>query len=87
MRSNEHDDAELVTIRNYAYLHEALIAREMLQAEGIPALVPDEHTISMDWLYRNAIGGIRLQVRGADVERANEILGPETPEDPPDQVA
>jgi hypothetical protein len=71
-------DVQLVTLRIYAFLHEALIAREMLEAEGLFALVPDEHTISMDWLYRNAIGGIRLQVRSDDVGRAEEILGPET---------
>jgi hypothetical protein len=72
--SEPRSDVQLVTLRFYPFLHEALIAREMLEAEGIHALVPDEHTISMDWLYRNAIGGIRLQVRSGDAARANEIL-------------
>lgn len=76
----DHTDVQLVTLRIYPFLHEALIAREMLEAEGVFALVPDEHTISMDWLYRNAIGGIRLQVRSDDVVRAEEILEPEMSE-------
>lgn len=43
--------------------------------EGIPAFVADEHTINMDWMYSNAMGGVRLQVRQRDARRAVELLG------------
>ena len=64
----------LTTIATYSFPYEAQIARARLDSEGIPAFVADEQTINMQWLYSNAMGGVRLQVPSAYVERAKEIL-------------
>ena len=64
----------LTTIATYSFPYEAQISRARLESEGIPAFVADEQTISMQWLYSNAMGGVRLQVPGAFVEQALEVL-------------
>tara|TARA_R100001143_G_scaffold755_1_gene2242 strand:- start:4968 stop:5165 length:198 start_codon:yes stop_codon:yes gene_type:complete len=48
----------LKTVATFSFPHEAHIARAKLESEGIPALVADEHTINMQWLYSNALGGV-----------------------------
>jgi hypothetical protein len=50
------------------------MVRVRLEDEGIVCLVPDEFTVIMNPLYSNAVGGVRLQVRESDIERAKEVL-------------
>ena len=64
----------LVTIASFSFPHEAHIARAKLESEGIPAFVADEHTINMQWLYSNALGGVKVQVPDTFVKQANEVL-------------
>ncbi|SMN11222.1 hypothetical protein SPBRAN_1462 [uncultured Candidatus Thioglobus sp.] len=64
----------LVTIASFSFAHEAHIARAKLESEGIPAVLADEFTINMQWLYSNALGGVKVQVPPSCVERAIEIL-------------
>ena len=64
----------LATIATYSFPYEAHIAKARLDAEGIPAFVADEQTINMQWLYSNAMGGVRLQVPEQFVAQAAEIL-------------
>ncbi|GAA0694545.1 DUF2007 domain-containing protein [Marinobacterium maritimum] len=64
----------LVTIARYTYPYEAQIARALLDSEGIEAFVADEQTINMQWLYSDALGGVRLQVAAEDAELALRIL-------------
>jgi hypothetical protein len=66
------DDA-LVTVRNVSYLHEAEFIKSLLEAEGIDALIPDEQMAGLSPALE-ALGGIRVQIRASDVDRANEIL-------------
>ena len=64
----------IVTVRRYYTLDEAHIARGFLESEGIRSFLQDQHLVRMDWLYTNAIGGLRLQVAPDDLERASAIL-------------
>lgn len=64
----------LVTISRYSMPYEAHIAKSRLDSEGIPAFIADEHTISMQWLYSNALGGVKLQVPESYAETALDIL-------------
>ena len=64
----------LVTIRRYSFPYEAQIARAKLDSEGIPAFIADENTINMQWLYSNALGGVRLQVPEPFAARAIALL-------------
>ncbi len=64
----------LVTIATYSHPTEAYIPKTKLGSEGIWAFVADGDTVAANWLYSNAIGGVKLRVKAEDVERALEIL-------------
>ena len=68
------DAEELITIANFSHPTEADPVVAWLESEGIECFVTNEHTITMNWLYSNAIGGVGVRVKAAEVERANEIL-------------
>lgn len=63
-----------VTIAVFDHVMEAEIARGRLEAEGIRAFVQDENLVVQNWLYRNAIGGLQLQVASEEADGAMEIL-------------
>ncbi len=67
-------EEELITIANFSHPTEADPVVAWLESEGIECFVTNEHTVAMNWLYSNAIGGVGVQVKAVDVERANEIL-------------
>lgn len=52
----------LVTIGRYNTPYEANMVKSLLESAGIPAFVADEHIIGMNWLYSNALGGVKVQV-------------------------
>ena len=63
-----------VTLRSYSTPIEAHLARGHLETEGVPCFLRDEHTIGMNWLYSNLLGGVRLCVPESELDRAREIL-------------
>src|SRR5437868_15500110 len=50
------------------------MAKSLLEAEGLAALIPDEFLAGNAWQWSTALQGIRLQVEEASEERAREIL-------------
>ena len=64
----------MITVARFSMPYEAHIAKSRLESEGIPAFVADEHTVGMNWLYSNAMGGVRLQVPSSHKEEALRIL-------------
>lgn len=68
------NESALITIATYSFPHEAHVAKANLDAAGIPAYIADEHTINMQWLYSNALGGVRLKVPAQYAEQAREVL-------------
>lgn len=64
------------TIAVFRSMEEAEIAKSVLEAEGIEALIPDSSTIGLNWTIMGALGGVRLQVAPEDVEDAVRCLGP-----------
>ncbi len=71
---------ELVTIRRYRDLSEAIVARAVVESAGIFCFLKDENLVRLDWQVSNFIGGIRLQVAAADVEAAEAILSQPIPD-------
>jgi hypothetical protein len=65
---------ELVTIRQFRDLPEALLAKGSLESAGIECFLADENLVRLDWFISNFIGGIKLNVRAADVENAQKLL-------------
>lgn len=77
----EGERRELVTIRKFRDLPEALLAKGSLESAGIEALLADDNVIRMDWFWSNLMGGIKLQVDQQDAEAANGILDQPIPEE------
>jgi len=65
---------ELVTIQQFRDLPEALLAKGSLESAGIECFLADDNLVRLDWFISNFIGGIKLNVRAADVESARKIL-------------
>jgi Putative prokaryotic signal transducing protein len=65
---------ELVTIRQFRDLPEALLAKGSLESAGIECFLADENLVRLDWFISNFIGGIKLKVRAADAANAQELL-------------
>jgi hypothetical protein len=68
------DPEEIVTLTRFGDLSTAQLLCGRLDAEGIECFIPDEIMAAQTWHLNRAIGGIRVQVRQADLERAKEIL-------------
>lgn len=64
----------MTTVARFQYTAEAIVIRGRLEAEGIKTFLADSHTIDTDPLVSNAIGGVKLQVRKEDEERAKAVL-------------
>jgi hypothetical protein len=56
------------------WLGEARWCKSVLDAAGIEALIPDEHTLGLPLTREADPGTVRLLVRSADLERALELL-------------
>ena len=65
---------QFVTIRTFTYAMDLAVIRGKLESEGIECFAQDEMMAQTNPLYSNAIGGIKLQVRRSDAERATEVL-------------
>ncbi len=70
----EMEVRELVTIRQFRDLPEALLAKGSLESSGIECFLADENLVRLDWFISNFIGGIKLKVRAPDVTSAQNIL-------------
>jgi hypothetical protein len=64
----------MVTVRICDKLPTAQVIQSLLEGSGIKTFLPDEYTVQNNWMWTNAIGGIRVQVAEEDAERAQEVL-------------
>ncbi len=64
-----HD--ELVTIRQFGDMAEALLAKGCLESAGIEAFLADANIARLEWPVSR---GMRLQVNADDAEAANTLL-------------
>jgi hypothetical protein len=71
---------DLVILRHFRDLPEALLAKGGLESAGIECFFDDDNIVRMDWFISNAVGGIKLLVRPKDFAAANEILEHGVPE-------
>ena len=71
---DEVESPSIVTLRQFLTVQEAVMAKSVLDSAGIESFLADENVISMNWLWSNALGGVKLQVRKTDVAVASELL-------------
>jgi len=70
----EAEFRDLLTIRQFRDLPEALLAKSVLESAGIECFLGDDNLIRMDWLWSNLLGGIKLRVRQEDALVASRLL-------------
>jgi hypothetical protein len=68
------EDDSLVVIASHLRPEEAGMLQGLLESAGIPAVVRDDFVSSVHPFLQPIIGGVKLAVLGADVERAREII-------------
>ncbi len=61
------------TVARFHKVEEAYLFRSYLESEDIAAFVFDEYVPQVQWLWTQAIGGIRVLVGDEDAERAVEL--------------
>lgn len=66
-------ETKWTTIRTFSFLPEAQLTRTLLEADGIPVLIPEEHVGAISPMLSTM--QIRVQVPTAELTRAREILG------------
>lgn len=64
----------LVVVRRFRDPWSAALARAHLDAAGIETVLLDEHIVAQNWLYSNAVGGVRLCVEQGSADTARELL-------------
>jgi hypothetical protein len=75
----KHSDPP-VMIRRYQNLPEAWLSKSILDSSGIESFLVDENLVGIQWMYSNAVGGIKLLVRSEDAETARNLLEQDTRE-------
>jgi hypothetical protein len=74
MSEPEYELSQRVTVETFSSPWEAQLARACLEAEGIDAVIADENFFRLYGALSNALGGVRLQVRPEQADRAAELL-------------
>ena len=62
-------------VATYPDLSSAELAKSILEARDIPAVIPDANLAGLDWRLGTALGGVRLQVEDQHFGAAMELLG------------
>lgn len=65
---------DLVVVKEFRDLPEALLAKGSLESAGIECFLGDDNMVRMDWFLSNLVGGIKLSVRPEDADTAVELL-------------
>jgi hypothetical protein len=68
---NAHEAPDLVTIRQFGDMSEALLAKGCLESAGIESFLADLNVSRMEWPITR---GMRLQVHAEDAEAAIACL-------------
>ena len=64
---------DLVLIARFMNPVDAQLLQSRLEAEGVPAVVADDHIVQTNPFLTMAVGGVRVLVPESQVERAREI--------------
>ncbi|MCB0422223.1 MAG: DUF2007 domain-containing protein [Bdellovibrionales bacterium] len=70
----KENKSEWVLLRSFSNSLEANIVCSFLNSQGIETQSRDEHIVNINWLYSNAVGGVKVMVRSQDLEAATSAL-------------
>ena len=64
----------MITIATFSKVEDAHLLRMRLESAGIPAFIPNENTIQVDWGMTNMLGGVTVEVDEEDFHAAQVLL-------------
>ncbi|MCF7853879.1 MAG: DUF2007 domain-containing protein [Candidatus Pacebacteria bacterium] len=64
----------MITIASFDNTEEAELLRIRLEQEGITAHIADAAVVTLNWMYSNAVGGVKVQVAEQDLAKAKNVL-------------
>ena len=73
-----------ITVGSYSTPYEAGLAMAELQSFDLDATLKDDNAIHINWLWSNALGGIKLQVPESELGDALRVLAAEPAVEPAD---
>ncbi len=65
---------KLVTLATFYDVSEAHVVRGLLEQNGIPAFLPDQHFLAAGWHFLFPARGMRLSVFDSDLEAARALI-------------
>ncbi|MGD2004008.1 MAG: DUF2007 domain-containing protein [Flavobacteriales bacterium] len=65
---------KLITLKTFSNAVSAHLLKTRLESEGVECFILDENIVRLNSFYDLAVGGIRLQVREEDFQRAKELI-------------
>ena len=71
----------LVLLRRFRDLHEALLAKGKLESVGMPCFLADDNMVRMDWFISNLLGGVKILVDPENFSEASRLLNEPVPEE------
>jgi hypothetical protein len=74
------EQRNLVMLRRFRDIPEALLAKGRLESFGIDCFLADENMVRMDWFLSNLLGGVKLLVDAEHFTEAAKILNESVPE-------
>lgn|GEM_PF-102055 len=65
---------KLITLKTFSSDISAHLFKTRLESEGVECFILDENIVRLNSFYDLAVGGIRLQVRQEDFQRAKDLV-------------
>jgi DNA-directed RNA polymerase subunit RPC12/RpoP len=65
---------KLITLKTFSSDISAHLLKTRLESEGVECFILDENIVRLNSFYDLAVGGIRLQVREEDFQRAKALI-------------
>ena len=65
---------QLVTVGTYSTPYEANLVKSELEAFDIDAVLADDNAININWLWSNALGGVKVRVPESEMAEAHRVM-------------
>jgi putative signal transducing protein len=79
-RISSLEKRDLIMLRRFRDIPEALLAKGKLEAMGLDCVLADDNMVRMDWFLSNLLGGVKLLVDAEDFTQASKLLNEPVPE-------
>lgn len=77
---DEIEARQLIAVRRFRDLPEALLAKGAVESAGIECFLADDNLVRLDWFISNFVGGIKLLVDRDNADAAANVLNQPIPE-------